>query len=396
MNKRPTLLPYGRQSIDDSDLAAVAAQLKDDWLTQGPMVARFEAALAEITGAKYVVAVANGTAALHLAALAAGIGPGDVALVPDVTFVATSNAVRYAGGRPILVDVDPATALVDLAQLEAIARKNRPKAIFPVSLTGSPPDLGAVRRIADACGAMVIEDAAHSLGATYTFEGKTFRSASCAHTDMAILSFHPVKHLTTGEGGAITTGDAALYQTLCDLRTHGITKDPARLEHDDGPWYYEQQSLGLNYRITDLQCALGVSQAKRFPAFLARRREIAARYDAAFSKMSRVRALTVPAGTKSAYHLYVVTLVAQPGESLASVKERRKALFLGLRERNIGPQVHYIPVHMQPDYQRHGLSEGSFAGADAYYASCISLPMFPAMTDDDVDYVVASVADALG
>ncbi len=393
MLKRGALLPYGRQSIDDDDIAAVTAQLRGDWLTQGPAVAQFEAALCEITGARFAVAVANGTAALHLAALAAGLGPGDVALVADVTFVATANAVRYAGATPVLVDVDADTSLVNLDQLERLANAHAPKAIFPVSLTGSVADLAAVQRIARASGAMVIEDAAHSLGATYS---GAHRSASCAHSDMAILSFHPVKHLTTGEGGAITTNDAALYQKLCDLRTHGITKDPARLGQSEGPWYYEQQSLGFNYRITDIQCALGVSQARRFPGFLARRRAIASRYDAAFrGEAIGVRPLRVPGGCSSAYHLYVVSVVARDGESQSALAARRKALFLALRDRDIGPQVHYLPVHRQPDYVRNGLSAGEFSGADAYYAGCISLPMFPAMTDDDVDYVVAAVREAL-
>jgi dTDP-4-amino-4,6-dideoxygalactose transaminase len=200
--------------------------------------------------------------------------------------------------------------------------------------------------------------------------------------------------LTTGEGGAITTNDAALYQRLCDLRTHGIVKDPARLEANDGPWYYEQQHLGFNYRITDLQCALGVSQAKKLPRFLERRRAIAVKYDEAFTPMrERLRPLTVRRGATSAYHLYVIRLTPRPGEGDADVAVRRKAAFLGLRQRNIGPQVHYVPIHRQPDYRRAGLSDGAFPGADAYYASCLSLPMFPAMTDEDVADVVCAVAE---
>jgi UDP-4-amino-4,6-dideoxy-N-acetyl-beta-L-altrosamine transaminase len=396
MEPRKTILPYGRQLVDDDDVAAVAAQLRDGFLTQGPTIAKFEAALCAITGAKHAVAVSSGTAALHLAALSAGVGRGDAVLVPDVTFVATSNAVRYAGGRPILVDVDPSTGLIDLDALEELADRVRPKAIFPVSFSGSPPDLARVRAIALRHNACVVEDAAHSLGATYSSSLGIHRSASCAHTDMAILSFHPVKHLTTGEGGAITTNDSALFEALSDLRSHGITKDPARLETNDGPWYYEQQRLGFNYRITDVQCALGVSQARKFPAFLARRRAIAARYDAAFAPHPSVlRPLGVPRGCVSAYHLYVIGLVPRQGEDLASVAARRKALFQALRERNVLPQVHYIPVHRQPDYRECGLAGGSFPGAEAYYAGCLSLPMFPAMTDDDVDYVASAVQDAL-
>jgi perosamine synthetase len=395
-------LPYGKQWIDDDDIAAVSAQLRNDWLTQGPAVAQFEAALCEITGARHAVAVANGTAALHLACLAAGVSSGSVGLVPDITFVATSNAVRYAGGRPVLVDVDSDTALVRASEIERHVQDMEragtpPKVLLPVSFAGSPPDLAAIRAIGNGVGARVIEDAAHSLGATYTAGGQVHRSASCAHTDMAILSFHPVKHLTTGEGGAITTNDDALYGALLDLRTHGITKDPARLGRNDGPWYYEQQSLGYNYRITDVQCALGTSQAQKFPRFLSRRRAIASKYDEAFAKLAdRVAPLVVPEGVVGAYHLYVLRLVPRKGEDVDSVMARRKALFLDLRELSVFAQVHYIPVHHQPDYARNGLAQGAFPGAERYYAGCISLPMYPAMTDSDVDEVVERVARALG
>lgn len=389
------LLPYGRQWIDQDDIAAVTAQLRDDWLTQGPTVGRFERVLCEITGARFAVAVSSGTAALHLACLAAGIGPGDSALVPDNTFVATANAVRYAGGRPVLVDVDPATGLVELTALERAASEVKPKAILPVSFAGSPPDLCAVRAVAQRSGARVIEDAAHSLGATYSANGRSNRSGSCTHSDMAILSFHPVKHLTTGEGGAVTTNDEGLHSVLCQLRTHGITKDAGRMSRNDGPWYYEQTDLGFNYRITDLQCALGLSQAKRFPQFLARRRQIAAVYDDAFSRDGRVQPLSVQGGTTSAYHLYVLRLVPRPGEVLEGVAARRKDLFLRLQESGLAPQVHYIPVHLQPDFQRNGLSKGRFPGADLYYAGCVSIPMYPALTDGEVSLVVKAVRRAL-
>lgn len=389
------MLPYGRQEIDQDDIDAVVAQLKSDWLTQGPKVAELERSLCEITGARHAVAVANGTAALHLACLATGMGPGDAALVPDVTFVATANAVRYCGARPILVDVDPATGLVDLAKLDdaasrVVASGRKLRAILPVSLCGSPPDLAAIAAIAKRHDAIVIEDAAHSLGATYA---SGVRSASCTHSSMAILSFHPVKHLTTGEGGAITTNDPVLAQRLGDLRSHGITKDESRYESPaDGPWYHEQQLLGFNYRITDIQCALGVSQARKLPRFIDRRRQIAAKYDALFAPLTaRLRPLSVPPGTKSSYHLYVVQLVPAANESLASVNERRRRLFVRLREEKIAPQVHYIPVHRQPDFRRAGLSTGDFSGAEQYYAGCLSLPMFPGMTDDDVTYVASTV-----
>ncbi|WP_146652305.1 UDP-4-amino-4,6-dideoxy-N-acetyl-beta-L-altrosamine transaminase [Labilithrix luteola] len=385
-------LPYGRQSIDDDDIDAVVRCLRSDYLTQGPEVRRFEEALCETTGARYAVAVANGTAALHLAALAAGVRADDVGITSTITFVASANAIRYAGGTARFCDVDPDTGLLSMRSLEECVARTPPKVIVPVDLTGAVADLPRVNAIAKRAGALVVEDAAHSLGATYDVDGVTYRAGSCQHADMAILSFHPVKHVTTGEGGAITTNDEALYRELLDLRTHGITKDPQKLEKNDGPWYYEQRALGFNYRITDLQCALGSSQLKKLGRFVSRRREIAARYDEAFAQLSsRLRPLVVPAGVRSAYHLYVVRLVARPGEDLAGVAERRKALYLALAEQRIHAQVHYIPVHTQPDFRRHGMGSEKLPGADAYYASCLSLPMFPTMSDGDVDRVVAAV-----
>jgi UDP-4-amino-4,6-dideoxy-N-acetyl-beta-L-altrosamine transaminase len=382
-------LPYGKQLVDDDDIDAVTAQLRDDWLTQGPTVARFEAALAEITGAKHVIAVSSGTAALHLACLVAGVGPGDSGITADITFVASANGIRYCSGTPRIVDVEPDTALISIAALEAAVRAQPPKVIVPVDFAGAVPDLPAIQRIAKSAGALVIEDAAHSLGAEYSDGGQTFRAASCAHTDMGILSFHPVKHLTTGEGGAITTNDDTLADELRALRTHGITRDPQKLTRNDGPWYQEQQSLGFNYRITDFQCALGISQAKKFPRFLARRREIAGRYDAGFAELTGITPLRVREGVKSAYHLYVIRFA---GSSLEEIATKRKAAYLRLRDRGIFPQVHYVPVHQHPDFARF-VDGQVFPGADAYYASCLSLPMYPALADGDVDRVIAAVRE---
>ncbi|MCB9673213.1 MAG: UDP-4-amino-4,6-dideoxy-N-acetyl-beta-L-altrosamine transaminase [Alphaproteobacteria bacterium] len=389
------ILPYGRQWVDDDDIRAVVDVLRGDWLTQGPAVTRFEEALHSITGAPHVRAVSNGTAALHLAALAAGVGPGDVGLVSAVTFAASANCIRYAGGTPSLVDVDPDTGLLDLEDLAVrmerhVAAGDRVRAVVPVSFTGAVPRLDKVQALARTVDARVIEDAAHSLGTTYTVDGTVHRSASCDHTDMAILSFHPVKHITSGEGGAVTTGDGGLAEAVADLRSHGITKDAARLQTEEGPWWYEQQSLGFNYRICDIQCALGESQARKLPDFVARRREIAARYDAGFAEVlaGRARPLRVPEGVESAYHLYVMRVDARDGESLASVARRRLALFRGLMEHGIRPQVHYIPLYRHPDYQKFGFRREDFPGSEALYASCISLPMFPRMADADVDRVV--------
>ncbi|MCA3012343.1 MAG: UDP-4-amino-4,6-dideoxy-N-acetyl-beta-L-altrosamine transaminase [Myxococcaceae bacterium] len=398
------MLPYGRQLIEDDDIDAVVKQLRSDWLTQGPAVAKFEEALCELTGARYAVAVSSGTAALHLAALAAGVRPGDAGLTSDVTFVASANCIRYAGGVPGLVDVDPTTGHMSMTALrEAIDQLRqkgvRPRVIVPVDFSGSVADLEGVRAVASEVGARVIEDAAHSLGATYLDQqGAVVKAGSCTHSDFAILSFHPVKHITTGEGGAVTTNDEGAYKALLELRTHGITKDPAKLKQVDGPWYYEQQSLGYHYRLTDVQCALGVSQARKLGRFVERRRALAARYDAAFSRAPLAQVLeplAVSSRTRSAYHLYVVRLTPRADEPLESVARRRRALYDGLRERGIAPQVHYIPVHRQPDFVDSGLSAGVFAGADAYYAGCLSLPMFPGMADSDVDRVVEVVGSLL-
>lgn len=391
------IIPYGRQLIEEDDIEAVVKQLRSDWLTQGPAVAQFEAALCELTGAKYAVAVSSGTAALHLAVLAAGLKPGETGVTSDVTFVASANCMRYAGATPVLCDVDANTGHLSVQALEKLVAAQKPRVIVPVDLSGSVSALEAVQAVAKASGAVVIEDAAHSLGATYTASnGEVLKAASCRHSQMAILSFHPVKHITTGEGGAITTNDQGAYQTLLELRTHGITKDPAKLKHNHGPWYYEQQSLGYHYRLTDVQCALGISQARKLGRFIARRREIAAKYDAALAGSADLKPLEVPKGVRSAYHLYVVRLVQRSGESLEQVSVRRRALYEGLREKGIAPQVHYIPVHTQPDFVQAGIGTGAkFPGADAYYAGCLSLPMFPALTDGEVDRVMSAVDEVL-
>lgn len=386
-------IPYGKQLIDSDDVAAVAAQLGDDWLTQGPTVGRFEMVLCAITGAKHAIAVSSGTAALHLACLAAGVEAGDVGLTSDITFVASANGIRYCGGIPRLIDVDPETGLLAISALEEAVHVRRPRVIIPVDFSGSTANLVEIERLAKAHGSLVIEDAAHSLGAEYVHGGRLYRAASCAHSAMATLSFHPVKHLTTGEGGAITTNDDALAARLRELRSHGITRDPARLTRSDGPWYQEQQSLGYNYRITDLQCALGISQAAKFDAFLARRRAIAATYDAAVARVAgRLVSLRVPDGVTSAYHLYVIRFL---GESIDVVAAKRKAAYLRLRELGILSQVHYVPLHIQPDFAQF-VGDQQFPGANAYYSSCLSLPLYPALSDDDIQRVTDAIAEIAG
>jgi dTDP-4-amino-4,6-dideoxygalactose transaminase len=362
------------------------------------MIERFERALGEATGANYAVAVTNGTAALHLAVLAAGFQSGDHGLTSAITFAATANSIAFAGGHVHFSDVNPETALVDLQllgnQLKALVSAGTPpKVILPVDMGGQCADLPTIRRLADSCGARVIEDAAHSLGAAYEENGKRYQAGSCVHSDMAILSFHPVKHITTGEGGAVLTNDQKLADRLRKLRNHGIHKDPLCFERpDEGPWYYEQDQLGFNYRLTDIQCAMGLSQLNKLDRFLDRRREIAATYDQVFSKSPLsefLRPLEQVPDRLHAYHLYVVRLVRRPGEDLARIAQRRKELYLFLRNRGIFTQVHYIPVNWHPYYQRfHGTSLEDCLGANTYYASCLSLPIYPLMGDGEIERVV--------
>jgi UDP-4-amino-4,6-dideoxy-N-acetyl-beta-L-altrosamine transaminase len=376
-----TLLPYGRQSLNEEDIQAVVDVLRSDWLTQGPAVESFERAVADYCGVKYAVAVANGTAALHLAALAAGFGAGDEVVTSPVTFVASANCILYAGATPVFADIDPRTYCIDPEQVKT-RLSPRTRGLIPVHFTGQPCDMAALKAIADAHQLIVIEDAAHAIGATYDVAGQAYKVGSCAHSDMTIFSFHPVKHMTTGEGGMITTNDPALYERLYLLRTHGITKDPDRLTRNDGPWYYEQQVLGFNYRITDMQSALGLSQLKRLDDFVARRRQIAAHYTRALSPCDE---LIVPAqrpAAHSSWHLYMLGL-----RSLD-----RRCVFETLRSRGLGVNVHYIPVHLQPYYQdKFGCKEGDYPQAEAYYRGAITLPIFPAMTDSEVQQVIDTV-----
>ncbi len=388
-SKTPAVLPYGRQWLDECDTAAVMEVLHGDWLTQGPRVEAFERALADYCGARYAVAVCNGTAALHLACLAGGVGPGDVGITSPITFVASANCVAYCGGTPAFADIDPETVTIAPGALETVCRRMRPKVVLPVDFAGQPADLPALHAVARSHGALVIEDAAHALGASYVHQGRSYRVGSCAHADMATLSFHPVKHITTGEGGAVLTNDRDLYERLLRLRNHGITRDPELLTHNDGPWYHEQHELGFNYRITDFQCALGLSQLRKLDAFVERRRHLVERYRSLLAGMADdVTLLTENPGRRSAYHLMVARL---RGGAL-----RRRAVFERLAAKGIRAQVHYIPVHLQPWYRRRfDYLPGAFPHAEAYYAGCLSLPLFPRMADADIERVTAGLGSAL-
>jgi perosamine synthetase len=386
-------LPYGHQLIDAQDLDAVSRVLSSEWLTQGPAVEAFERDLATAVGARHVVAVSSGTAALHLACLAAGVGPGHTVLTSAMTFVASANAALYCGADAGLVDVDPETITLDPEALgRALARAERPvKAIIPVDFAGHPAEHEAMLPLARAQGAVLIDDACHALGAEWRDRaGAWHRIGDGSAADMTVFSFHPVKLITTGEGGAIATNADDLAERLRELRTHGITRDPAKLTRNDGPWYYEMQHLGYNYRLTDIQCALGRSQLERLTPWVARRREIALRYDAAFADVPGIRPLRQQPWGRSAYHLYVIRVDA------AVVPGGRARLFGLLRERGLGVQVHYIPVHYQPVYaRRFGYRPGMFPQAERYYDEAISLPMFPGLTDENVATVIETVAAAV-
>ncbi len=386
MSERAPFLPYGRQDVDEDDVRAVCAVLRSKPLTQGEAVIAFEQALATRVGARFAVAVCNGTAALHTAYHAAGLRPGRTCLTTPITFAATANAALLLGADVEFADADAATALVDP---EAVHRRAGPKTqvVAPVHMAGQPADLPALRAIADDVGAVVVEDACHALGAEYfdAATGEWVQVGSCRHSAMTVFSFHPVKHVAMGEGGAITTNDPDLRDRLLRFREHGITRDPAAFEErDPGPWHREMHELGMNYRVSDIHCALGLSQLRRLDAFVDRRRAIAARYDAAFADHPGVSPLVQRPGAHSSWHLYVVGV--DP--------ERRRAVIEGLHARGIGAQVHYLPVHLHPWYRKHrGFQPGAFPGAERYYESAVTLPLFPAMADEDVERVIVAVGE---
>ena len=386
--KQP-VLPYGRQWIDDDDIAAVVDCLRGDYLTTGPHIARFEEAIAQAVKAPHAVAVSNGTAALHAACHALGVTCGDEVLVPAITFIASANCAAYLGAKPVFVDVDPDSGLMDV---EDAARRVTPKtrAIIPVHLTGRPVDMAAVRRLADAHGLSVIEDGAHALGATYedTVVG------DCQYSDATTFSFHPVKHVTTGEGGAITTRDPELARRMETFRCHGMERAPDRLHNaSPGPWYYEQQTLGFNYRITDIQCALGVSQMGKLARFVSRRRALAATYDGLFEQAGWEHIHPIAKTTvtsQSAWHLYSILI------DFEALGVSRAQLMAGLRKLGVLTQVHYIPVPWQPFYRSTAADPTDYPGARRYYERTLSLPMFPAMPDDGPERVVTAIGDVLG
>lgn len=382
MAEKPRFIPYARQSVDAADQAAVAAVLASDWLTTGPKVAEFEAALASFCGAAEAAAVSNGTAALHLAMLVLGLGPGDEVVVPALTFAATANCALYVGATPVFADVDPDALLLDPARAEEKITP-RTRAIIAVDYAGQPCDWDALRDLAGSRGLALVADGCHALGAEY--KGRPVGSLA----DLTCFSFHPVKHIATGEGGAVATDRPDLAAAVRRLRNHGVTTD-ARQREVLGTWCYAMEELGFNYRLTDIQCALGLSQLKKLPGWLARRRELAARYAALLAGVSGAEPLALLPDCAHAWHLYVARLAPE----LAG--EGRRRVFEALRAAGVGVNVHYLPVHLHPYYRsRLGTGPGLCPRAEAAYERILSLPMYPGLSEADQERVVEALAGAL-
>jgi UDP-4-amino-4,6-dideoxy-N-acetyl-beta-L-altrosamine transaminase len=382
-------LPYGRQTIEDDDIAAVAAALQDDFLTTGPRVDEFERAFAEATGATHAVVCNSGTAALHLAAMALDLGPDDAAIVPSMTFLATANVIRMAGAEVVFADVDAETGLMTPDTLEAackaaVALGLKPKAALPVHLNGQVADMASFAAVAEAHSVALIEDACHALGVADI--------GATRHSRMACFSTHPVKAIATGEGGMVTTADAGLARRMYRLRSHGMTREPSDFENRDlafdgnaaNPWYYEMPDIGWNYRLPDVLCALGASQLKKLDRFFRRRIEIATLYDALLTPLAPVLRPVPHGNAPHGWHLYALLI------DFTALGTSRARFMAALRSDGVGTQVHYIPVHRQPYYRRR-YGELALPGADAYYARCLSVPIFPSMKDDEVERVVAAI-----
>lgn len=378
-------ISYGRQSISEEDIQAVVSVLKSDYLTQGPAIAEFEKAFAEYVDTKYAVAVANGTAALHLCAMALDVQSGDKWLTTPITFAASANCIKYCGGEIEFVDINPDTYCIDIDKIEqklASVPVGTYKGIVPVDFAGYPVDLERLSVLAKKYDLKIIEDACHAPGGYFTdSEGENQKCGNSQFADLAIFSFHPVKHIATGEGGMVTTNDKALYDRLCLFRTHGITRNENLMGENHGGWYYEMVDLGYNYRLSDMQAALGISQLKRADEGVAQRQKIAEIYTKAFSGIDGIKTPVVPEDVSHAYHLYVIQV------------DDRKGLYEHLRAAKIFSQVHYIPVHTMPYYKKQGWKKGDMPVAEAYYEKCLSLPMFPTLSEEEQKYVIDKVIE---
>lgn len=377
-------IPYGRQSITQEDINGVIEVLNSDFMTQGPKIKEFEDKFADYIGCKYAVAVSNGTAALHIAALSLGVKKGDKVLTTPITFAASANCILYCGGEIDFVDIDKNNFLIDLYKLEeklASVPIGTYKGIIPVDFTGLPVDTEKLRKIADKYNLWIIEDACHAPGGYFTnSEGKKIYCGDGTYADLSIFSFHPVKHIATGEGGMITTNNKELYEKLLLLRTHGITKSPDLLQENHGGWYYEMQDLGFNYRLPDLSASLGITQLEKADGGLLRRNEIADRYFKAFENTA-VQTQQFSDKFYNAFHLFVIQV------------NDRLELYNHLRTHNIFAQVHYIPVHLQPYYKNKGWKMGDLPVAEAYYEKCLSLPMYPTLTNKEQDFVIEKILE---
>lgn len=378
-------IPYGRQHITDEDIQCVIETLKSDYLTQGPKIKEFEEAFAAYVGCKYAVAVNNATAGLHLAATVLQVNLGDKVIVTPLTFAASANCIRYCGGEVVFCDIEEDTYLLDIRKLSHLLEQSPNgtyKGIIVVDFAGYPADLEAFRKLADEYGLWIIEDACHAPGGYFIdSKGDKQMCGNGLFADISVFSFHPVKHIATGEGGMVTTNNKELYEKLCLYRTHGITKAPELLHENHGGWYYEMQELGYNYRITDFQAALGISQLKRADAGLTRRQEIACRYREAFSLLEGIKLPFVSDHVFHAYHLFVIQV------------ENRLDLYNCLHDNNIYAQVHYVPLNLTPYYRQLGNKDGDLPVMEDYYKHCLSLPMYPTLTNEEQDYVIAKVRD---
>ena len=376
-------IPYGKHWLDKKDIEEVIKVLNSDWITQGPKVKKFEEALCEYTGAKYAVAVSSGTAGLHIACLAAGIKEGDEVITSPITFVASANCILYCRAKPVFADIQEDTVSIDPEEIKKRLTK-KTKAIIPVHFAGHPCDLEEIHQIAKKHNLIVIEDACHALGAEY----KGIKIGSCKYSDMAVFSFHPVKSITTGEGGAVLTNNEEYYKKLIMFRQHGITKNSSQFTVYDsqliGDWYYEMQFLGYNYRLTDIQCALGISQLKKLDKFIKKRRQIVEIYKEAFKNNDFFDLPVEKDYAKSSWHLYPIRLKNK-------YCSKKREIFAKLREKGLGVQVHYIPVYWQPYYQKLGYRKGICPNAEDFYQREISIPLYPSMSDEDIRYVIEKI-----
>jgi len=389
LNDTNSFISYGHQSISEDDIEAVATVLRSPYLTTGPVAAEFESALCELTGAKYAIVCSNGTTALHLACLGLGITQDNLGITSPLTFMASANCVEFCGGRTDFIDIDAETLCLSPEKLEAYCKNVAvPKVVIPVDFAGVPADLPTIHALSKKYGFHIIEDAAHAIGSSYEWHGQQISCGACVHSDLAIFSFHPVKTITTGEGGAVLTNDDKLAERIRLMRSHGIERRSDLLTKNDGPWYHEMTDLSYNCRITDFQCALGKSQLTKLQSFKARRREIVDRYNAAFGLFDMLTLPPDPKDSSVCYHLY--SLQFDDGG------QKRYEAFQKLNKVKIYCQIHYIPVYWQPYYSmKYGYPIGKCTKAEEYYSRCLSLPLYPALTDDEVDYIIDAVIDCL-